>query len=156
MQILNEPVYPFKYAESCLYRYQEHKRRLETLRSELKYLERFSSSVGAQQYDAIPNSSSQPADRVSARLERILDLEDEIQRVQLKTVPVENLIKDLSESQDDRKKEMFEILEMRYLQGAKWPFIADSLSMSRNNCLSLRRELVRIAISYLGLPPCAF
>ncbi len=141
----------FKQAERYLYDYESNKRRIEMLKDELKYLDRFS-SVGAQQYDNdTSKSTGRVTDRVAARLERIDEAELEIMRLELRTKPIERMTADFSGSINRRKKDMLEILEMRYTQGATWPYIADSLSMSRNNCLALRRELIETAACYLRL-----
>ena len=151
-EIIKNDNFPFRRAERCLFDYPLYKGRLEALKDELSYLDKLS-SVQVQNYDSIPNSSGQPADRVSARLEKINDVELEILRIECFTKPVERLLKDLSSDEylGSAKKEMLAILKLRYLEGNTWQSVTEHLTIGKGTFNVRRKELVKLAINYFNL-----
>ena len=89
---MTEREYPFRFAERCLYEYLENVARLEVLRTDLKVLDAVS-SVKVQTYDGVPGSGS-PSDAVSARLERIERVEQDILYWERRTKPIGRLLND--------------------------------------------------------------
>lgn len=140
----------FRFAERCLYDYLENVARLEALRVELRALDAIS-SVRVQTYDGIPGNG-EPHDAVSVRLEKIEKVEQNILSLERRTRPVEMLLADLSSPYvlESARKEMLEILRLRYLHANTWERVMDSLQIGKTTFLRRRRELVDMAVRYLA------
>ena len=143
--------YPYRNAESCLYDYLENLSRIDALRVDLRMLGG-TSSVKAQQYDAIPCSGG-VTDNVSARLERIEELEADILQLERRTKPVERLLADLSSPYvlEQGRKEMLEILRLRYLYKNSWEMTAEKLNMTKPTLYRRKKDLVIMAMRYMAL-----
>lgn len=140
----------FRFAERCLYDYLENVARLEALRVELRALDALSSVRGLA-YDGAPGGG-EPYDAVSARLEKIERVEQNILFLERRTRPVEMLLADLSSSYvlEPARKEMLEILRLRYLHANTWGRVMESLQIGKTTFLRRRRELVDMAVRYLA------
>lgn len=147
---MTECEYPFRFAERCLYDYKENVARLEALRVELRALDAMS-SVRVQTYGGIPGNG-EPQDAVSARLEKIEKVEQNILSLERRTRPVEMLLADLSSPYvlEPARKEMLEILRLRYLHTNTWERVMESLKMGKATFVRRRRELVDMAVRYLA------
>lgn len=148
---MTEREYPFRFAERCLYDYLENVARLEALRVELRALDAMS-SVRVQTYDGIPGNG-EPHDAVSVRLEKIEKVEQNILSLERRTRPVEMLLADLSSPYvlEPARKEMLEILRLRYLYGNTWGRAMDELRIPQTTFARRRRDLVDMAGRYLGV-----
>ena len=147
---MTEREYPFRFAERCLYDYLENVARLEALRVELRALDALSSVRGLA-YDGAPGSG-EPYDAVSARLEKIERVEQNILFLERRTRPVEMLLADLSSPYvlEPARKEMLEILRLRYLHANTWERVMSILKIGKATFLRRRRELVDMAVRYLA------
>jgi len=148
---MTEREYPFRFAERCLYDYLENVARLEALRVELRALDALSSVRGLA-YDGAPGSG-EPYDAVSARLEKIERVEQNILFLERRTRPVEMLLADLSSPYvlEPARKEMLEILRLRYLHANTWERVMNALRISQATFARRRRALVEMAERYLGV-----
>ena len=141
----------FRFAERCLYDYKTNVARLEVLRADLRTLDAMSSTKG-QTYDGLP-CSRYPQDAVSARLERIERVEEDILHLERRTLPVRRLYDDLRESyvlEGSPKTILRGILELFYLGENTWQATASELGLSRMSFFRRRNELVALSLRYLG------
>lgn len=140
----------FRFAERCLYDYLENVARLEALRVELRALDALSSVRGLSYDGAL--GGGEPYDAVSARLEKIERVEQNILFLERRTRPVERLLADLSSPYvlEPARKEMLEILRLRYLHANTWERVMESLQMGKTTFMRRRRELVDMAVRYLA------
>lgn len=140
----------FRFAERCLYDYKTNVARLEALRVELRALDSLS-SVRVQTYDGIPGNG-EPQDVVSARLVKIERVEQNILFLERRTRPVEMLLADLSSPYvlEPARKEMLEILRLRYLHANTWERVMSILKIGKATFLRRRRELIDMAVRYLA------
>ena len=141
-----EKDYPFRFAERCLYDYLENVARLEVLRVELKALDAMS-STGSPKYDGMP-APGDPRDAVSARLERIERVEQDILHWERKTLPIGRLLNDLQSPDvlaDSPKIELLKILRLKYLGWNTWKRTRGALGMSEATLTRRRKELVDLA-----------
>lgn len=148
---MTERDYPFRFAERCLYDYLENVARLEALRAELRALDSLS-SAGSPKYDGMP-TTGYPRDAVSARLERIEIVEQDILGLERRTLPIRRLYDDLREDYvlaDSPKMILRGILELFYLGENTWQATAHELGLGKTSFFKNRRELVKLAIRYLG------
>lgn len=149
---MTEREYPFRFAERCLYNYKTNIARLEALRADLRTLDALSSAKG-QTYDALP-CLGYLRDAVSARLERIERVEQDILYLERRTLPIRRLYDDLRESyvlEGSPKMILRRILELFYLGENTWQATAEELGLSRASFFRKKEELVRLGIRYLGL-----
>lgn len=148
---MTEREYPFRFAERCLYDYFENVARLEVLRADLRTLDALSSAKG-QTYDALP-CLGYLRDAVSARLERIENLEEDIRYLERKTEPIRRLYDDLRAGyvlEGSPKTILRGILELFYLGENTWQATAEELRLSRMSFFRRRNELVGLSLRYLG------
>ena len=141
----------FRFAERCLYDYKTNVARLEVLRADLRTLDALSSAKG-QAYDALP-CLGYLRDAVSARLERIENLEEDIRYLERKTEPIRRLYDDLRAGyvlEGSPKTILRGILELFYLGENTWQATAEELGLGRTSFFEKRKELVELAIRYLG------
>lgn len=142
----------FRFAERCLYDYKTNIARLEVLRADLRILDA-ASSVKGQTYDALP-CLGHLQDAVSARLERIENLEEDIRYLERRTEPIRRLYDDLGAGyvlEGSPKTILRGILELFYLGENTWQATAEELGLSRASFFRKKEELVRVSIRYLGL-----
>ena len=147
-----EREYPFRFAERCLYDYKTNVARLEVLRVDLRTLDAMSSAKG-QAYDGLPRLGYL-RDAVSARLERIEGVEQDILHLERRTLPIRRLYDDLREDyvlEGSSKAILRGILELFYLGENTWQATAEELGLSRPSFFRKKEELVRLSIRYLGL-----
>ena len=141
----------FRFAERCLYDYKTNVAQLEVLRADLKVLDA-ASSVNGQTYDALP-CLGYLRDAVSARLERIENLEEDIRYLERKTEPIRRLYDDLRAGyvlEGSPKTILRGILELFYLGENTWQATAEELGLGRTSFFEKRKELVELTIRYLG------
>ena len=141
----------FRFAERCLYDYKTNVARLEVLRADLRTLDALSSAKG-QAYDALP-CLGYLRDAVSARLERIENLEEDIRYLERRTEPIRRLYDDLRAGyvlEGSPKTILRGILELFYLGENTWQATAEELGLGRTSFFEKRKELVELAIRYLG------
>lgn len=141
----------FRFAERCLYDYKTNVARLEVLRADLKVLDA-ASSVNGQNYDGLP-CLGYLRDAVSARLERIENLEEDIRYLERKTEPIRRLYDDLRAGyvlEGSPKTTLRRILELFYLGENTWQATAEELGLSRMSFFRRRNELVELSLRYLG------
>ena len=141
----------FRFAERCLYDYKTNVARLEVLRADLKVLDA-ASSVNGQNYDGLP-CLGYLRDAVSARLERIENLEEDIQYLERRTEPIRRLYDDLRAGyvlEGSPKTILRGILELFYLGENTWQAAAEELGLSRMSFFRRRNELVGLSLRYLG------
>ena len=148
---MTEREYPFRFAERCLYDYKTNVARLEVMRTDLRILDAASSAKG-QNYDGLP-CLGHLRDAVSARLERIENLEEDIQYLERRTEPIRRLYDDLRAGyvlEGSPKTILRGILELFYLGVNTWQATAEELGLGRTSFFEKRKELVELAIRYLG------
>lgn len=148
---MTEREYPFRFAERCLYDYKTNVARLEVMRTDLRILDA-ASSVKGQNYDGLP-CLGYLRDAVSARLERIENLEEDIQYLERRTEPIRRLYDDLRAGyvlEGSPKTTLRRILELFYLGENTWQATAEELGLGRTSFFEKRKELVELAIRYLG------
>jgi len=148
---MTEREYPFRFAERCLYDYKANMARLEVLRADLRILDA-ASSVKVQAYDGVPGSGD-PQDAPSARLIRIEKVEEDILRLERRTLPIRRLYDDLREDYvlaDSPKMILRGILDLFYFGENTWQATAHELGLGKTSFFKNRRELVKLAIRYLG------
>ena len=141
----------FRFAERCLYDYKTNVARLEVLRADLRTLDALSSAKG-QAYDALP-CLGHLQDAVSARLERIENLEEDIRYLERRTGPIRCLYDDLRAGyvlEGSPKTILRGILELFYLGENTWQATAEELGLGRTSFFEKRKELVELTIRYLG------
>ena len=141
----------FRFAERCLYDYKTNVARLEVLRADLRTLDALSSAKG-QAYDALP-CPGHLRDAVSARLERIENLEEDIRYLERRTEPIRRLYDDLGAGyvlEGSPKTILRGILELFYLGENTWQATAEELGLGRTSFFEKRKELVELTIRYLG------
>jgi len=151
--IKDRPYWPFRFAERCLYEFHENAARLDILREDLKVLDS-TTSAAVPKYDPLSIHGGGPSDNVSARLERIEKLEEDIKRLDRRVSPIQRLIDDLGAPyvlDDSPKAEMFKILELYYFGNNVWTTVARELHMAKRTFFRKREDLVRLAIRYMGL-----
>ena len=147
-----EKEYPFRRAERCLYDYLENVARLEALRADLRAADALA-SVKGQAYDGGPRFGGY-GDPVSARLERIEEIEREVLYLERWTRPIERLMKDLSSLDilaGSPKADMLRILQLRYLGANTWKQTKASVDLSERTFSRRRKDLVNMAGRYMGL-----
>ena len=141
----------FRFAERCLYDYKTNVARLEVLQADLKVLDA-ASSVNGQNYDGLP-CLGYLRDAVSARLERIENLEEDIRYLERRTEPIRRLYDDLGAGyvlEGSPKTILRGILELFYLGENTWQATAEELGLGRTSFFEKRKELVELTIRYLG------
>lgn len=141
----------FRYAERCLYGYPENCIRLEAMRKALEELRR-SASVQGQSYEPVAHGGV--GDPVASRVQRIADLETEIQRLEAVTMPISLIKRDLTSEYvlpNSAKDDMGKILTLCYFGGNSNTEVAAVLGMSEKGVYRIRCSLVRMAIRCLGL-----
>lgn len=151
---MREQKSPYRFAERCLYTYKENLARLEVLREDLRVI-RSLSSVKVQDYDynTISSTPGGHGDPVVERLLRIEHLEEKITGLERRTKPITRLLEDLESPyvlEESRRATLLKILQYVYLGGNSWQDAANELRLGRSAFFDRRRELVNIAIRYLG------
>ena len=142
----------FRFAERCLFEFQANRARLEALQDERAFLYKVG-SVKAQNYDP-SHGGGYPSDAVSARLERLEKLDEEIRRLEGRVKPLERLLGDLESPcvlEDSPRKELLKIMQLYYFGENVWRAVAGELHLGRSAFFERRAWLVRLAIRYLGL-----
>ena len=141
---------PFRFAEGCLYNYQENLARLERLRADLAKL----SSRTVTNYEAEGHAAGTHSDPVLKCVQQREALEGEIVGLERRTEPITRLTADL-ESPDVLKgsphAQMAKILRLYYFGKNPRDLIANALSINIRTVYKMREKLVRMAIRYFAL-----
>lgn len=124
----------FRWAERCLYDYPANVERLERLRENLRRM----SSMPVQNYQ--PGKKSGTTDPVGRYVERVMELEEEITRLESRVAPVERLLGKLALG-PALLRDMAKILALRYWEKRTWPEIAEETGLAERT-LFRRRELI--------------
>ena len=143
----------FRYAEKCLYDYKRNQACLEVLREDLRVAQ-ISSDVHAQNYQYTFGFNGEPSNPVQARLIKIEALEERIKQLERITKPLTLLIENLNAPEvldGSENKMLYEILRLMYLGKNIPDAIIEELKIARRTFFNRRRELVNLAVSYLGL-----
>lgn len=141
----------FRFAERCLYEYQENAARLEQLRADLEHL----SSVSVTNYEA---EGAPPAgghsDPVWAYVGRVMDIEEEIARLARRTEPITRMRANIEAPyvlEGSLKYELAQVMKLYYFGGNDKGKAAKTLGMSRRTLYNKREQLVRMTLRYMGL-----
>ena len=141
---------PFRFAEGCLYNYQENLARLERLRADLAKL----SSRTVTNYEAEGHAAGTHSDPVLKCVQQREALEGEIAGLERRTDPVTRLLADL-ESPNVLKgspyAQIAKILRLYYFGKNSREQISNELKIGMRTIYEKRAELVKMAIRYLGL-----
>lgn len=141
----------YQFAEKCLYEYKKNLARREILLDDLRALQK-SGDVKAQQYVFNFSIRGAHSDPVEAHYMRIENLEKQIENLRRITEPITKMLRDLrGASFSNRKKAMLLILELYYFKGCPIEYVARKIRYGRSLFFELKRELVYLAMEYLGL-----
>ena len=143
----------FRYAEKCLYEYKRNLACLEILREDLR-VERAGTDVHVQNYQYAIDFTGTPSNPVHARMIKIEQLEERIQKLERWTKPITQLEKDLTSAESldtSRNKELYEVMKLMYFGKNSSDAIIEELKIARRTLSRRRRELVLTTINYLGL-----
>ena len=143
---------PFQIAENCLYNYKLNLSKINTLRKKLSLLGP-GSTLKAQSYEQ-RYSGGEPPDPVAQRTEKIDSLERRITELEIKTVPLSQMIQDLTAGcalKGSQNENMLQLLKLRYFAKGTWPQLSEQLHTSIANLKKWRNRLVASAIDYLCL-----
>jgi hypothetical protein len=141
---------PFKTAESCMFGYLENLARLDALRDDLRLADA-RSSLKTPNYDGYATARGY-ADNIPGRVLKIDMLESLIIGLERRTKPIARLLRDLeSPYSSSKRREMLGILRTRYMHNNTQEQTVDYLKMSKTCYLDRRKQLVRLAVRYMGL-----
>ena len=143
----------FRYAEKCMYEYKQNMACIEILREDLR-VERAGTDVHVQNYQYTFNFTGEPSNPVQARLMKIEQLEERIRKLERWTKPITMLKSDLTSSESldtSHNKELYEVMELMYFGNNQPDAIIEELKIAKRTFTRRRRNLVLIAINYLGL-----
>ena len=136
----------FRYAEKWLYC-------LDTLRGDLQ-IYRVGSDVHAQNYSNPFSSLGEPSSPVHSYVVSMETLEERIKYLERWTKPITRLINDLNSSYSltgSKNTDLLQILNLMYIGENPPKQVKDELKISDRTFTRRRRDLVKIAIGYLGL-----
>ena len=94
-----------------------------------------------------------PSDPVQTRMMRIEKLEERIRLLERFTQPVTRLVEDLTAPyvhEGSAKAEMYSLMELYYFGQNSIASVMEALHISRKNVYNRRRELVNMAMGYMG------
>lgn len=143
----------FRFAEKCLYEYKRNLACLEVLRDDLRVAEA-GLDVKAQNYQYTFNFSGEVSDPVSARLIKIEQLEERINKLERITKPITNLINDLDSSDvlnGSRNKDLIQVLRLQYFGKNTHEAILQAMNIAKTTYFRMRQELVFVVICYMAL-----
>lgn len=137
----------FRYAEKCLYNYKPNLACLEVLKDDL-LIKQTGSDVHAQNYNSSFDSAHEPASPVFSYVASLETLEERIKYLERFTNPITKLLDDLLKSD---KSEFLQILNLMYFSSNTQKKVMLELDIPRSSFDRKRRNLVNLAINYLGL-----
>ena len=143
----------FRYAEKWLYGYTKNLACLDTLRGDLQ-IYRVGSDVHAQNYSNPFSSLGEPSSPVHSYVVSMETLEERIKYLERWTNPITRLINDLNSSYSltgSKNTDLLQILNLMYIGENPPKQVKDELKISDRTFTRRRRDLVKIAIGYLGL-----
>lgn len=135
-----------------MYEYKRNVACLEVLRGDLQVL-KSSTDVKAQSYEVMFGNNMLPSDPVVTHFTKIETVENRIKQLERWTSPIRKLEEDLNAPyvlENSRSKELLEILRLYYFGGNAIDLVTSELKISRSPFFRRRRELVLMAINYLG------
>ncbi len=141
----------FRHAEKCLYEYKRNLACIDILKEDLRVL-KATTDVNAQNYDKPFTKNNSPSDPVAQHLIKLEQIEVRIKLLERWTKPIERLIADLSSDVLDgsKKKGLLQVLKLFYFGNNVPDPVMEELNISRRAFFRKRRELVLMAIDYLG------
>ena len=143
----------FRYAEKWLYGYKKNIACLEILRGDLQIKES-GSDVHAQNYQSQFGVSGEPSSPVHSYLVSIETLRERIRYLERWTIPITKLIADLNSPYTltgSRNVDLLQVLNFMYFGENPPKEVMNKLKIPDRTFTRRRRELVRVAIDYLGL-----
>ena len=143
----------FRYAEKWLYGYMKNMACLEILRGDLA-VKLSGSDVHAQSYQSPFGFSGEPSSPVHSYFVSIEALEFRISHLERWTKPITKLQADLNNPytlSGSKNTDLLQILNLMYFGENSPKKVMTELKISDRTFTRRRRELVRIAIDYLGL-----
>lgn len=143
----------FRYAEKWLYGYMKNMACLEILMEDLQ-VKLSGSDVHAQSYQSPFGGSGEPSSPVHSYFVNIETLQERIKYLERWTAPITRLIADLNSSytlSGSKNVDLLHILNLMYFGENQPKEIMIELKIPKRTFTRRRRELVRIAIDYLGL-----
>ena len=142
---------PFKFAESCMFQYLRNTARIESLRDDLKMVD-MQSSIKSPIYDEYHPTVGY-IDNIPVRIMKIDMLEGMIAGLERWTKPITRLLNDLDSPYNisPERQDLGGILRIRYIYGNTWEKSLEYLKMPKVRFLERRRQLVEMAIGYMGL-----
>mgnify|MGYP007101887388 CR=1 FL=1 len=144
-----------QYVEECLQDYPANLTRIEVLKKDLEVL-RALGDVKAQNYVKIYNNDSRttPDDPVAQHVQKVMKLEEEIERLKRVTEPLTKMIQDLKSPyalDKSLNSDFIKILGLSYFGRNQTPIILDATGWSRAGFFRKKKQLAELARSYLGL-----
>ena len=110
--------------------------------------------VRVQNYQYTFGFNGEPSNPIQARLIKIETLEERIKQLERITKPLTLLMENLNAPEvldGSENKILYEILRLMYLGKNIPDAIIDELKIARRTFFKRRRNLVNLAVSYLGL-----
>ena len=144
--------YSFRFAEKCLYSFQEDAVRLTALRECLATLYS-TSTAGVQGWDVIAHSSG-VSDPVAVRELKIVSLEEEIGKLMWRVNAIQKLLDALDVPfllEDTPIANMGKFIRFWYFCRVPRDKVMKLLSISKTSMYRLREKTVELVIKYLGL-----
>ena len=140
------------FARKCLYNYREDTGRLEQKRLKLEIAKERGSYLGQEYRERPGKASAKYVDSVPGWLTEIEFLEASIADLELCVTPIQRLLKDLEETQ----QEAFVVYQLKYERRLSWEKAKNEAR--ENHCIGSRAflernaDLIGRAIQYLDLP----
>jgi len=134
-----------------MFSYLKNLARIKALRADLKILD-MQSSVKVQSYEEYQSTTGY-IDNIPIRILKIDTLEGLIAGVERWTGPITDLLNDLDSPYNisSERQDLLGILRVRYIYGNTWDRSLEYLKMSKERFIERRRQLVEMAIGYMGL-----
>ena len=143
----------FRHAEKCLYEYRRNLSAINVLREDLR-VERAGTDVHVQNYQLSFGFAGEPSNPVEARMIKIQNIEERIQKLERYTKPVTQLIDDLNAPENlkhSENKMLLDILRLLYFGKNTVEDILYEMHLSQSTFTRKRRQLVFMALGYLAL-----
>lgn len=140
----------FKFAERCLYEYPENCARLGRVREKLARLYE-TTTAGTQGWDAAHGGGF--SDPVAVRGLKILDAEEEIERLTKRVEPIKRLlhILDAPALEGSSLDGLAKLIRLWYFAKTRREKIAEAMRVSRPALYRLREKAVELTAKYLKL-----
>ena len=141
---------PFKFAESCMFRYLENLAKIEELRNDLRFADT-QSSVKVQNYEGYSVTNGY-IDNVPKRILTIDAIEILIANFERRTKPITRLLNDLDNPYSSpKRRDLLNILRFRYIHNNTQDITMSHLKMSKYRYSTRRNQLVEMVMEYMTL-----